>query len=168
MQQFELGGAGDGLVSSPLQGAAIGARSEEAVQDREKDRAFGSKAKAAPGEGVVHGLAAAGEGPQRFKHECGTQHTGLGTVGVGLEGVLAGGQDSDLLGETAAGGEQAVEGTTGLEEVQPAERGEDPLADRGALADGLDKLNVDAIAAGFGAQEHGLSPDTTKDDQNRL
>ena len=60
--QFELGGAGEGLVSSPLQGAAIGARSEEAVQDREKDRAFGSKAKAATGEGVVHGLAAAGEG----------------------------------------------------------------------------------------------------------
>ena len=61
--QAEGGGAFDGLVGDPLQSAAAGSGSEQAVQHGEDDGGFGVEAEAAADEGAAQGVTATGELP---------------------------------------------------------------------------------------------------------
>ena len=78
-----------GLVTAPLQGAAVGAGDHDTVQHGHEHRAFDVEAMVACGEQLAHHLLAAGLTPQPFEDQRRTDRddVGVGAI-VGIARVL--------------------------------------------------------------------------------
>ena len=78
MLQLQRFGAVDGLVTAPLQGAAVGAGDHDTVQHGHEHRAFDIEVMVAGGQQFAHHLLAAGLTPQPFEDQRRTDRDDFG------------------------------------------------------------------------------------------
>ena len=143
------------MVALPLVGGAVGARGEESVEDRQKDRALDGKAELAPAKFVFDHAAEAEVLPQFFEDERGADSPhGSGAEAPGAMAL----DDADLLREAGEGLRERVEVAMGFEAVEAPQRGDDALPGLPAVAPVLDDLKVAARAGRLDADEHWRAP----------
>ena len=160
MLQLKCFGAVYGLVSAPLQGAAVGARDHETVQHGHEHRAFDVEVMVACREQLTHDLLRAGLTPQPLEDQCRSNREDFG-VGCIVRGGGVFCEHHDALGETGRGAQELVDSAGGCEFVESAEGCDGGLLDAFAFAAILRDLEVLIRADFLDADEHVASPALT-------
>src|SRR5271165_6478058 len=156
MMQFETVDAIDAVVLAPAIGGAIRAAADEAVQHRQVRRAFQRELVPAFARQAFDHAPASRLLPHPLEDERRTDAAGRDRRRLAaVERV----EHDRLLGEPRPRAQQALQLPARLQLVDPPERGDHLLADRGALAPALDDLQIGATAGGLLAEIHGGEPD---------
>src|SRR5271166_2606093 len=155
MMQFEAVDAIDAVVLAPAIGGAIRAAADEAVQHRQERRAFQRELVRAFARQAFDHAPASRLLPHPLEDERRTDAAGRDRRRLAaVERV----EHDRLLGEPRPRAQQALQLPARLQLVDPPERGDHLLADRGALAPALDDLQIGATAGGLLAEIHGGEP----------